>query len=639
VTSISPADVIANQYAFAQTFAGDANSALSSALSAATSGNLSFATSNINWALSTVGQPTTTDQSITAQYFAPSGNPGAFNSSSLQAIQPVSPLSLPSVYQINTTDLFKAPKPISTTNGFSTAAPSVNFDLIESQLRAIAAPNLASVIAPTLTIPTIGAMPGVTLPTFDVSVQADDPGVLSGVPEAFNAEFNAMAPVMREFIQSGVNAWYQSYAPDYKSALSALEAKLQDGLNNGTAMTLAYESALYARARSKTEADFNRGVNSIDNDTKRSGFFLPPSVINAGKSNLNIAAANANAVQSTEVAIKRAEQEIQYIQFVLTQTIAFRSTIMQTAAQYAATLAKTNDTILEAAKSVAGMIIDSYKANVAHYSAQFDLFTTMTNIYATQLKASMASLDVYRLQIEAAKLVVDVDQAQIQIYSEQVKAELTQVEIYTNLLRGIELQANIEKDKIEIYSEQVKAYLAQLSGDETRSKIYLAALQGDEALLKSEMAKLDASVKVIDANVSVNKSQIEVQKLTLESNQTMVDIYRAELGAYKTNADVSSTIFDGTLRGQIALIDAYKTNKQIELEVFKQNLDGQKLTLDKAEKQAELNAHLTMKGADLAIAQWSLAANISKDVGSIYGNMAGSAIAGMNTMVSQASSA
>lgn len=610
---------------------------MSAAISAASAYFNSLKADTIVWSpLSGNTPPTVATQVVTAKYVAPLNPPAPFDHTSFQKLDPIDALKLPTPYVVNTTGLFDDLVPQMLTPDFTGTAINPDFTAIDALLATITAPVLAHLEAPTLSDVSVGVLPTVTVPTFDTSVVADDPGVLTNVESRFVAEYDRVLPAMKAFVDGGVTGWISKYAPGFTSGLAALEAKLQDGINRGTALSEDYERALYARSRSRTEVEYTRNVTEIENGHKKRGFEIPPAAMMSGIAQATQATANALSQQATEIAIKRAEQEIQHIQFVLSTSANVRQTMFSTFLQYASLLGQINQQADEHAKTFASILVDSYQAALERYKAQLEVFKTEAAVYETRLKASLAQLDIYRLQLDAAKVTVEIDSLKLESYAKQIQAEVARIEMFTSLLKGVETRSNVEKAKIEIYAEQVKAYVARLGGDEVRTKIYLAALQGDEAKLKGELAKLEAYSKTVGAEVARVKGDAEIQGLRAENNRMLVDLYRAELDAYRSELGAATSVFEGELKGELAVIDAYKTNKLLELDVFRSLLDKDRLTLEKATKQAEMNTNATFKYADLTTQHWQLQANLLKDVGLAYGNVAGAALASQNTMVSQA---
>lgn len=628
--------IISEQSSRAQTYTGKADGALSAAINAA-GGSISGGTATISWGPTDQTAPTTTPQIIDAKYIAPTSKPSTFDRTTFQQLNAIDPLRLPSVYQIQTAGLFQEPVPTITTPGFAVAAPTVDFATINAQLNSIVVPVMNNISAPVLSNPVLPTTPSVTIPTFDKVLQANDPGALVGVPDQFVAEYTRVRPEMKAFIDAGVNTWIQQYAPGYTSGLAALEAKLQDGLNRGTALSADYENALYTRAKSRVEVDHNRAVTEIENAHRKRGFEIPPASMMSGIAQAQQATADALAIQATEVAIKRSEQEIQHIQFVMSTSAALRQTLTQAFLQYAGVLAQINQQANEHGRFYATIAVDVYKVMVERYRAQMEVYKTEAAIYETRLKASLAALDIYKLQLEGVKIGVEVDSLRVESYSKQIQAEVARIEIFTALMKSVETRAEVEKTKVEVFAEQVKAYVAQLGGEELKTKVYLAALQGDEAKLKAELAKLEAYSKQVDAEVHRVQGDVAIQGLRAENNRMLVGLYTAELEGYRTDIGASVAQFEGGVKGQIAQVEAYKANKLVELEVYRTQLEKDRLKLEKAIAQGQIDQASIMKFMDISLGSWSLAANISKDVGAMYAQVGAAALNAQGTMVSQTS--
>ena len=626
--------IIADQASRAAEYGSSADSKLSAAITAAQSVTWADTTTIVWSPTDSTYDLTTTDQAIYARYTSPGSAPSS--PTNIQAIDDVDSLALPTPYLIDTTGLFEQATPTIDIESFAAAAPVVDFATIDLLLSSVAVPDITTIDPPLLHDISIALPPTVTVPTFDASLVANDPGELTGVKEAFVLEYERVLPEMQAFIDAGVAKWESEYAPGFSTGLAALEAKLQDGIDRGTALSQSFETALYTRARSRTELEYTRAAKELENGLRKRGFDIPPAALSSGLAGAQIEAANANSRQATEIAIERAKMEVQHIQFVLTTSASVRQSMTQAFMQYAGVLAQTNQQANEHAKVAADIMVQVYNAMVTRFTAQLEVYKTEAALYETRLKASLAQLDIYKLQIESAKLTVDVDALRVDMYAKEIQAELSRIEMYTSILKSIAVRAEVEKTKVDVFQAEVNAYNTQMTVEELKTKIYVASLQGDEAKLKAELAKLEAYSKTVDAEVNRVKGDVAIQGLRVESNKLILEEYKADLAKYEVEIKAALSSFEGELKGDMATIEAYKTNKLLEMDNIKTKLQRDTLTLQKATDQAKIESTTAITNAELIMKQHSILAQVSKDVGSAYGSMASAAMASQNTMVSQA---
>ena len=637
--TVSVAGIIDQQYANAQSYASQAITTLHGAISDAQSYFGAINPATISWALDpSITPPTTTNQYVNANYVAPTAL-GQFNPNSLQQLNPVDPMVVPTAPIVNIAGLFNETVPTNTAGDFTTAAPIINFDAINTALAAIQIPTIVTYQPPVLAPITINPIPTVTVPTFDASIQATDPGSLSGVQNQFYQQYENLRPEIKGFVDAGVNAWMNTYAPNYLIALGALEAKLQDGINRGTALGQDFEDALYARARSRVETDHNRAVLDLENQYKKRGFDIPPAALMAGRNMLQQNTANSLAIQATELSIERAKLEIQHIQFVLSTSTSLRQSMANNFLSYANVSVQINAQAIEFAKIFSDILMRTYELMVQHYLAQQGYYKVQAEVYETQLKASLATLEVYKLSLESVKLQVDVEHLQVINYKTQVEAELINIQMYTELLKNIEVRVAVAKSQIEVFAEQVAAYNAELNGQKIKTDIYIAQLQGDTAKLEAQKTLVEVFKTEVDANKLVVDSNIAIQDLRNTNNRTLLSVYEAEVSGYRAEIEAAVASFKGSVEAQIAGIEAYKTSLEVDVEVYRTQLELNKLTLEKAVDQAKLNWDAESKYVDATLASWSLVSNITKEVGSALAAMSAAALVSQNTNVSQATTA
>lgn len=640
--TISISDVIAEQYAAAQQYGSEADNYLQLALNNASTyfNSLNFNAATVSWTPTTLvtDAPTTTTQTITAQYYAPTPI-GEFNTSQLQTIDQIGTIVLPQTPVVTTTGLFNEAVPVNTVSDFSSTAPVIDFTAITNALSQIAIPTIQTYAPPTLAPINIAPVPTVNIPSFDPSLNVTDPGTFSGMEQAFALQYQTVLPEMKAFIDGGVNLWEQTYAPSYSAGLAALEAKLQDGINRGTALGADFEEALYARARSRAETNNDRTILDIQLAHRKRGFEEPPASLIAGINLAQQQTANAIAVQATELSIERAKMEIQHIQFVLKTSSDLRQILLDSFLRYASVLAQINGNAIEYGKFFAEALLQMYEAAIKHYLAQQEYFKTQAALYETYLKASLATLEVYKLELEATKIAVDVENLQVVNYKTLVESELLTIQMYTELLKNVEVRTEVAKAQIEVFAEQVKAYVAQLEGQKIKNDIYIAQLQGDKYKLDAQMTLLEAYKIDVEAQKELVDASVAIQDLRIEQNKLLVEVYQAEVEGFKAEIDSATAAFQGSVQAQIAQVDAYKTNIEAQVEVYQAKIERDKLTLEDAIEQAKLIQETYMKQIDATVSLYSLNANVAKEVGATYGSMASSALVSQGTQVSQASSA
>ena len=639
--AVDVSSIIANQYALATSYGSTATTDLQSAITSALShfGNITAPT--ISWQPTTTDadKPVTSTQTVTAAYQAPNWI-GNFDPNSIQQLSPVQPLQLPTAVTINTTGLFNEALPQNNVPDFTQVTPNIDFTGINAALASIGIPTIHTFDAPTLAPINIGTMPTVTVPTFNYSLAADDPGKISGVEQQYAAQYANMAPQMKAFVDQGVATWQNTYAPGYAAGVAALEAAINDGLVRGTGLGANFEEALFTRARARAEEAHERVILEITNGPKKRGDYeISDGARNSGIAMAHKATSNAIGAVAVEVAIERSKQELEYKVQLLQLSNTLRQNQVGAFIQYAGIVAQVNGQALEYAKTFSDLLISQYELAVKRYLAQMEYFKTAAILYESQLKSALAQLEIYKLSLEANKLQVEVETLQITAYKTQVEAELMRIQMYSELLKNIEVRAEVAKTQIEVYAEQVNAFSAQLNGQKIKTDIYLAALQGDKYKLDSQVTLLDAYKTQVEAQVERVKGDVSIQELRNTNNKLLVEVYGAEVEGFKAQVEGATANFKGTLEGQLGLIEAYKASLEVQIKTYLATIERDKLTLEKADEQAKLNWEAINAYVQATLASWKLQSEITAQVGSTLGSMSSAALVAQGTMVAQTTAA
>lgn len=548
-------------------------------------------------------------------------------------------LSLPPTPTISVDELFKFAQPDLNYAEFTTAMPRIDYATIDDLLAAIDIPSLTTFSPPTLSKFNPPPLPNVTIPTFDVSITPDDIAALGDQSAAYQAEYQAKLLTSQNLVDVGMQRWVQEYAPDYANAMSQLEAKLADGLARGTALDESYENNLYAQARGKGEREFARTINEIEKGHRKRGFVMPSGAMASAIASANQAAASSNALSATTIAIERAKMEVQHIQFVLGASAQVRQHLQAAFNQYAYTLSQLNAQSIASAKNIVESSIQVFNANLERYKAQYDVLETEAALYEAHIKSALAQLDVYRLEIEGSKLQLESDQLQIENYSKLIAAEQIKVELSVALLKSVETRAGVEKLKVEAFAEEARAYTAKLGSDELRVKVYTALLEGDKAKLEGQLANLTVYEKLVDADVKKYDAQLERSKVDVQRNQLLLTNYQAELEAYKTASSVEASVYESTLKGDLAKLEGFKQTLSAKIETLKGNIMAQTLSLEAAKANLVSQLDIAKLQTERDIAFQKMIVELDMSLAQVYGDMASGALSGINGMLSKVTQA
>lgn len=529
---------------------------------------------------------------------------------------------------LDTSALFKHAKPVYDVAPFSESDPDVNTSLTVPTKPTITYPTV-----PTITALDIGAVPSVTLPTFDAEFGGQDPGALTGVTQSYQDAYSSMLPVMRDFIDSNVRSWITTYQPGYYNILAKLEAKVQTGIEGGTALSDEVEQLIYDRGRRRAEAERIRVDTEITRGMAKRGFVIPPGVMTAGLARSQQATANSLATYAAETAIERAKIELSHVQFCLTLSQALLQAIQGMVIQYASTLATVNGQVVDYAKTLAGVLVDTYNAALRFFEVKMQLYRTQAEVYEIRLKSALASLDEHRLELESAKLKTEIDALMIEAVGKSIAAENNKIEIYKAELQGLATRVELEKSKLEVFREKVQAYTARVQGKEAEFRVYEAAIRGDAGVVSAHAQIVEAYRAEVGAQATVVEAEKAHSDAIAGHNRNLIEQYRVDLSRYEAELSAESKRFGSSVDGHRAVLDAYKADLATQLETFKTKYEKSRLQL--AAAQIAFDGYL--KAAEVSITAFQertrILATTTSNSAEVAKGIAASALSAQNTMV------
>jgi len=547
---------------------------------------------------------------------------------------------------IDTDGLFLQPVPNYEVDEFTGEVPSIDLDDIRDQFDSIDSPDVITHEPPPLSDITIKPAPEVTLPEFDPVYELPVIADPQDYAAMYATSYRDVLPEMKGFLDRTVDTWIAEYAPEFKTNLAALEAKIATDMQGGRGLSDEFEAQLYTRARTRIEGERVRNEQQLMDGMTKRGFVLPAGAVSAGLQNIHQATSDALAQQATEIAIERAKMELQHLQFVMQMSKGVQEFLLGSALQYANTIANLNGQALQYSKEFATLAAESYNQTLERAKLFLEVYKTEAAVYETELKASLAQIDIYKLELEAEKLKVEVDANRVKLYSELVATETQKVTQYVARIDAVAKRAEFEKLQLELFKSQVEAYIATTQAKEIEYKIYVAALNGDKTKLEAELSKLE----VVDKELNIYKANLEAKELEsrlytaaingdkakLEGELAKLKVSEVEVELYKAilaGKDSATQLFRAAieldkakLEGEVAKlevygkeVDAHKLllqSKELELKIYNAALEGDATRLKgevtKLEAHnAELEAIKTQSGVEVAISKHDIEFNRS----------------------------
>lgn len=514
--------------------------------------------------------------------------------------------------------------------GLAPLAPTLNTDFVFPE----PPPELSNALpqAPVLPNRTEPTAPDIILPSF----MAQAPEHVGDAPTDAQGTMDAIyfdkSQILQANAKAYVDQWIDQYSPEYHSQMAAIEAQLSRYLAGGTGLDDAVENAIYERARGKNDADARRVRDQAYGDAAGRGFTLPTGALMSAAQSARQAAADNNARAAAEIVVMQAEMEQKNLQFAVSASTALRNAMIGAALSYMQNTISVNGQAIDYAKSVFSNIVELYNASIRVFTARIDAYKSYASVYETELRAALARLDVYKAEISALEAMTTVDRAKVDAYRAQIDATTAVVGLYRAQIEAVQGRVSLEKLKLDVFQTQVQAFGAEVQAKNSEWNGYNAALSGEESKVKIYSAQQSAFNSQLDGYRAVISARVAESESVTRTNQANASLYASTLQGYTARvgaeADKSRALNDNNRVAMTAYekeLSAFMSTVQLTLAKYKAESDArvQNATSD-------LTAQLETVKAKLSFG--STMAQLSNDGAHIYGQLASSAMAGMNSL-------
>ncbi len=485
---------------------------------------------------------------------------------------------------------------------------------------------------PKLTDVVIPAAPKVSVPAFTATKPNLDLSAPEGLEEKFRHDFADQSASLRSDLESAVDAQLTKINPRFHEQMSAIETRLAKYVEGGTALAPHIETAIWERGAEKNTREYLRVRDAAYQEGAGRGFTIPGGAQFSAAVQARQAAADNNARMAVEIAIKQAELEQQNLQWAVTQSAGLRQMVLASTQQWAGTLVQLNGHALEFAKGVLNSVVALYDIRVKMASAQVEVYKSEAMVFESLLRATLAEYEVYQAQVSALKAQVSVDEAKVQAFSARMNGLSVMANAYKTAVDSVVAKAQIEKFKVDIFGAQVQAYSAALNGKNAEWEAYKAQLQGNSERWRAYQAETQGYAEKVRAwQVHISAQGTVAEAISME-NQALLGTYDAQVKAYNSLVDAEATRVKTDVLGYEAELKGYVATQQGRVEEAKANYERVKATGELQISKYKVDSELVMQNASLEYKRMSDSAQVILGGANSYAQMAGSALAGMNSL-------
>lgn len=406
---------------------------------------------------------------------------------------------------------------------------------------------------------------------------------------------------------------------EYASTLlTSLKATLNARIGGGTGLNAAVEQAIWDRGRSRETQIWLKNTDEITRAAEALGYPLP-----AGTTAARLEAAQQEyyrklSDQSRDISIKQADLE----QENLKQTIEAGMALEGKLVDYSLQLERLT---FDAAKVLADSAIAVYNSKVEQYKALLDGYRTYATAYDTIIKGELAKVEGFRAQVAAEQAKADVNRTLVEQYKASIQASLSYVELYRAQIEAAKTLTEVEQLNVSIYAEQIRGYVARVNAETAKVEAYKAGVEAETTKITTFKVKADAFSARVGAQAAVANANTARFEALVRANTAEFDGYRARVDAERARIEAlgaqSRSLLEGYKAGAVAVeasanmhtrvwegqIKNYEASQQIAIQTAKINGDNamhvSATKLDAAKVGAQVYAQLTASAYQMMHAQ------------------------------------
>jgi hypothetical protein len=296
--------------------------------------------------------------------------------------------------------------------------------------------------------------------------------------------------------------------------------------------------------------------------------------------------------------------------------------------------------ILDAAKIAVNSKIELFNAHLGLARVDVQVFSTLADVFRTNLKAQLAKLEVFKAQLEARQLIAELDQAAVDLYVAQVEGVKAQVNIYKSNVEAAKIKVQTDLNNAEKYRSQVDGAKYSLLAEKSKVDGFVEQIKAETQRFTSFAAQAEAHRDKAEVYKTLVDAQVAAQLAEFNANQKApLEVYKQQNNAFKAQVDAERSRIEavGGIQGELAKLYKASVSSVIKTESarmdseganMKSALAGQRVSdaridandrievandaLDATIVRAELQAQAMAEAATISVETFNQSRNISR---------------------------
>lgn len=461
--------------------------------------------------------------------------------------------------------------------------------------------------APTTSLPSVPTLETITLPT---------------APTVTLPTFSETLPDVSTITAPGMSFTFDEdlYSSTLLTDVSNL---LVSRLGGGTGLATDVEQALWDRARNREDQEAKRTRNQLLVEHAGRGFTLPSGVLATAVQEATQITQNKIGDLSREIAIKQADLEQKNLEHSIGATIQLEGLNMNYIQSY-------YGRVLDSKKFVQQALIDIFETQVKQKGLELDAYKAYATAFETRLRAALADLEVYKSEIEAQKLIGDINEQAIKVYLGQLQGIETEMNVYKTTVEAVATEINSQKLIIDNYRAQLDGFLAQIKAKSDEYALYESKLKAAYSDLDIYDRKVNSYAERIKAYGEEAKAEKAVLDGTISQNEHILGRYKTQLDGIIANMEQVTKQYEIDARVYGSAVDIYEADIRGEGERFRAETGLNKAKADVAATNAGIQIQNSTLALSKASDQVKMAIEIIKQQSDIGSQLASAALSSMN---------
>lgn len=474
---------------------------------------------------------------------------------------------------------------------------------------------------PSYTIPTAPTLRQLTLPT---------------APSIIDPVFNGILPKQ---LKSAPDVSFNFIDKNYSSTLLTTLINKLEALVNGmqTGLPPQVEQQIWDRARRRTSITARRLKAQNERYWSASGWDIPGGDLTRKNYEAEQDTVNLDVSESREIAIAQANLEQNNFQFAMNTAVQIEGITIQhfDAAQNRA---------LDAAKYAVQAAIELYGLVVSEFNANVQAYVAHAEVFQKEIEILLARISLFKEQLEAQKIIGELNNQDIENYREQINALLAIFELYKSELEAVRIQLAGDELTIKQFESLIRGFESEIraktleyeglklenESEKIRADVFATRHNAYESQVNAFTSLIEGRKTAKDSEIEVNQRvPLEVFKQKSETLRTLVQAESERLKAlndtYKTDSDVyesatraESARVDGEVRVQEQEIRYLIAESQVQIESLKANIASMLSQTELMLKAAEEGARVSSQLVAAALSTVNLSASASESDSESY---------------------